>query len=108
MNEQATSPTQQATGIFLVVLSAVLTAVVPTSARLAYDAGATTLTVLSARGIIAVAVLSLAMLAMGQSFAMRRKALLACLFAGIAYQSGSPDLLHAPFASGADRTSAPD
>ena len=85
MNEQATSPTQQATGIFLVVLSAVLTAVVPTSARLAYDAGTTTLTVLSARGIIAVAVLSLAMLAMGQSFAMRRKALLACLFAGIAY-----------------------
>ena len=57
----------------------------PTAAKLALEAGATTLTVLSARGLIAVAVLSLAMLATGQRFAIGREALMACLLAGIAY-----------------------
>jgi drug/metabolite transporter (DMT)-like permease len=79
------SSSRQATGIFLVVLSAILTAVVPTAAKLALEAGATTLTVLSARGLIAVVVLSLAMLAIGQRFAIGRGALMACLLAGIAY-----------------------
>lgn len=78
-------PSQQVVGISLVVVSAILTAVVPTAAKLAYDAGTTTLTVLSARGLIAVAVLSLAMLVTGQSFAIGRKALLACFLAGVAY-----------------------
>jgi drug/metabolite transporter (DMT)-like permease len=58
---------------------------VPTAAKLALEAGAMTLTVLSARGLIAVAVLSLAMLATGQRFAIGREALMACLLAGIAY-----------------------
>jgi hypothetical protein len=59
--------------------------VVPTAAKLALEAGTTTLTVLSARGLIAVAVLSLAMLATGQRFTIGREALLASLLAGIAY-----------------------
>jgi drug/metabolite transporter (DMT)-like permease len=58
---------------------------VPTAAKLAHDAGTTTLTVLSARGLIAVVVLSLTMFATGQRFAIGRKALLACILAGLAY-----------------------
>jgi drug/metabolite transporter (DMT)-like permease len=85
MPAETGSSSRQATGILLVVLSAILTAVVPTAAKLALEAGATTLTVLSARGLIAVAVLSLAMLATGQRFAIGREALMACLLAGIAY-----------------------
>ena len=85
MPAETGSSSRQATGILLVVLSAILTAVVPTAAKLALEAGATTLTVLSARGLIAVAVLSLAMVATGPRFAIGREALMACLLAGIAY-----------------------
>lgn len=85
MNTETAPSSRKVDGISLVVLSAILTAVVPTAAKLAQDAGATTLTVLSARGLIAVVVLSLAMLATGQRFLLGRKALLACLLAGIAY-----------------------
>jgi drug/metabolite transporter (DMT)-like permease len=85
MNIDLAPSSRQATGITLVVLSAILTAVVPTAAKLALEAGATTLTVLSARGLIAVVVLSLAMLVTGQRFAIGRGALMACLLAGVAY-----------------------
>jgi drug/metabolite transporter (DMT)-like permease len=85
VNPDRESSSRQATGISLVVLSALFTAVVPTAAKLAHDAGTTTLTVLSARGLIAVVVLSLTMFATGQRFAIGRKALLACILAGLAY-----------------------
>ena len=76
---------QQAIGIRLVLVSAVVTAVAPTAAKLALDAGATTLTVLSARSLIAVAVMSVAMIATGQRLAIGRQAALFSLLAGISY-----------------------
>lgn len=85
MKSELSDGSRQAAGILLVVVSAVVTAVSPTAAKVALEAGATTLTVLSARGLITVVVMWLALMALGQGVAVGRQAGLFGLLAGIAY-----------------------
>jgi drug/metabolite transporter (DMT)-like permease len=72
-------------GVMLVLLSGVAIAVVPTSAKLAFGAGANTLTVVTLRGVVAIALMGLFMAASGQSFRLPRRTLAPCAAAGLAH-----------------------
>jgi len=72
-------------GVLLVLLSGVAIAVVPTSAKLAFDAGANTLTVVTLRGVVGLALMALFMAAFGQSFRLPARTLIPSAAAGLAH-----------------------
>ncbi|WP_019998510.1 EamA family transporter [Aureimonas ureilytica] len=72
-------------GILLVLLSACAIATVQTFARLAFDAGSNTLTVVTVRATIGAAIIALFMVGTSADFRMKRSALLLCLLIGGAY-----------------------
>ena len=72
-------------GILLVLLSGIAIAVVPTSAKLAFEAGANTLTVITLRGVVGMALMALFMAASGQSFRLPALICMPCAAAGLAH-----------------------
>jgi drug/metabolite transporter (DMT)-like permease len=72
-------------GAFLVVLSAAAIAVVPTLARLAYDGGSDTLTVITSRSIVTAAICFLVMAVLGRPPILRGGALRLSLALGVLY-----------------------
>ena len=72
-------------GAFLVVLSAAAIAVVPTLARLAYDGGSDTLTVITSRSIVTAGICFLVMAALGRPLIIRGSALRISLALGLLY-----------------------
>jgi drug/metabolite transporter (DMT)-like permease len=72
-------------GAFLVVLSAAAIAVVPTLARLAYDGGSDTLTVITSRSIVTAVTCFVVMAALGRPLAIRGSALRISLILGLLY-----------------------
>lgn len=81
----ANASSNQLSGALLVLLSAAAIAVVPTAARLAFEAGSNTLTVVTLRGVIGVALMAAVTVISRQSFSVPRAALLPCIAAGLAY-----------------------
>ena len=82
MNQSSSA--RQITGIALILLSAICFAVGPTAAKLAFNSGSNTLTVVTLRGLIGGVLLGLLIATFRQGFAMSRIALrwtfLCCLF----------------------------
>ena len=78
----------QAAGVLLVLSSTVAFAVGPTAARVAFDNGANTLTVVALRGVVAAALMALLVLAARQGFAIGRAAWRWCLWCG-AFQAAA-------------------
>jgi drug/metabolite transporter (DMT)-like permease len=76
---------RQLVGAFLVVLSAAAIAVVPTLARLAYDGGSDTLTVITSRSIVTAGACFLVMAALGRPLVIRGSALRISLALGVLY-----------------------
>lgn len=72
-------------GAGLVVLSTFAIAIVPTLAKLSYDAGSNTLTVITARSILSVALTALVMLLLRQSARIPFGARLMCWGTGLCY-----------------------
>lgn len=72
-------------GAFLVVMSAAAIAVVPTLARLAYDGGSDTLTVITFRSIVTAGTCFLVMAVLGRPLAIRGSALRISLALGVLY-----------------------
>ena len=72
-------------GAFLVVLSAAAIAVVPTLARLAYDGGSDTLTVITSRSIVTAGACFLVMAALGRPLVICGSALRISLALGVLY-----------------------
>ena len=72
-------------GVSFVLLSGAAIAVVPTAAKFAFEAGANTLTVVTLRGVLGVALTALLMVASGQAFGGTRRTLALCLCAGLAH-----------------------
>jgi drug/metabolite transporter (DMT)-like permease len=75
----------QATALAMVVLSTVAIAIVPSFARLAYDGGSDTVTVVAVRSAVTVALTALAMAALHRPFAIARRPLLLSLGSGVCY-----------------------
>lgn len=73
----------------MVVLSTIAIAIVPTAAKLAYEAGSNTLTVLSMRGVIAVALIAGLIAIRGGTFRASRTSLMYCLVSGLFYTAMS-------------------
>ena len=85
-NARATSARRlQLLGAFLVVLSAAAIASVPTLARLAYDGGSDTLTVITSRSIVTAAACFLVMAVLGRPLVIRGTALCISLALGVLY-----------------------
>jgi drug/metabolite transporter (DMT)-like permease len=76
---------RQLLGASLVTLSTVAIAVVPSLARLAYDGGSNTLTVIAGRSIVTAAMCFLVTAMLGRPLRMRRRPLLVTLGMGLAY-----------------------
>lgn len=76
---------KRATGILLVLASTVAFAVGPTAARLAFDDGSNTLTVVTLRGAIGAALMALLIPISRQGFGLDRRAWRWCLYCGIFY-----------------------
>lgn len=72
-------------GVLLVLLSGMAIAIVPTSAKLAFDTGANTLTVVTLRGVVGMALMALFMAATSQSFRLPERTLVPCAAAGLAH-----------------------
>ena len=72
-------------GVSLVLLSGAAIAVVPTAAKFAFEAGASTLTVVTLRAVLGVALTALLMVASGHAFGGTRRTLALCLCAGLAH-----------------------
>ncbi|HEY1385027.1 MAG TPA: DMT family transporter [Dongiaceae bacterium] len=72
-------------GAFLVVLSAAAIAIVPTLARLAYDGGSDTLTLITSRSIVTAATCFLVMAVLGRPLVIRGSALRISLVLGLLY-----------------------
>jgi drug/metabolite transporter (DMT)-like permease len=68
MDEAPAFTRRYAIGVALVVISTIALSIAPTGARLAYDAGSNTLTVVALRGLIAMVLLAVCLLALGASF----------------------------------------
>lgn len=75
----------QAIGAAMVVLSTLAIAIVPTFTKLAFDGGSNTLTVITARSILTVALTWLVMVVLGQSLRLGRTPLLISIVTGIFY-----------------------
>lgn len=80
---------RQLTGIALVLLSTVAIAIVPTAAKLAYEAGSNTLTVVTMRGVIAVALIAALIVVSGKGFRTTRAALKLSIISGLFYTAMS-------------------
>lgn len=76
---------RQILGAALVILSTVAIAIVPSFAKLAYEGGSDTLTVITGRSLVTAGVCFLAVLATGRSLRMPRRALLLSLGLGALY-----------------------
>lgn len=76
---------RQLFGAALVVLSAAAIAIVPTFAKLAYDGGSDTLTVITARSIVSAAACLLVMTVLGRSLIISRSALTISVMLGLIY-----------------------
>ena len=72
-------------GISLVLLSGAAIAIVPTSAKLAFEAGSNTSTVVALRGVVGMALMILFMAASRQSFRLPDRTLAPCAAAGLAH-----------------------
>jgi drug/metabolite transporter (DMT)-like permease len=72
-------------GVLLVLLSGLAIAIVPIAAKLALEAGANTLTVVTLRGVVGMALMALIMVAAGQSFQLPARTLAPCAAAGLAH-----------------------
>ena len=72
-------------GVLLVLLSGMAIAIVPTAAKLAFESGANTLTVITLRGLVGMALMALFMAASGQSFQLPARTLGPCAAAGLAH-----------------------
>jgi drug/metabolite transporter (DMT)-like permease len=72
----------QAIGVLLVLASTIAFAVGPTAAKVAFDNGANTLTVVALRGVVAAALMALLVLATRQGFGVDRAAWRWCLCCG--------------------------
>jgi drug/metabolite transporter (DMT)-like permease len=75
---------QRAAGVLLVLLSAAAFAVGPTAARLAFEDGSNTLTVVAVRGAVGLALTALLIASLGSGFRIGQQALGASLCAGAA------------------------
>lgn len=75
----------RATGVLLVLASTVAFAVGPTAAKLAFDDGSNTLTVVTLRGAIGAALMALLILVSRQGFGVDRRAWRWCLYCGVFY-----------------------
>ena len=84
-NTKAVDRSLQLFGAFLVVLSAAAIAVVPTLARLAYDGGSDTLTVITTRSIVTAGTCLLVMAGLGRPFVISGTALRISLALGLLY-----------------------
>jgi drug/metabolite transporter (DMT)-like permease len=82
---QPRSSTSQAIGVGMVLVSTIAIAIVPTFARLAYDGGSNTLSVITARSISTVALTWLLMASMGQSARIKRRPLAISMATGVCY-----------------------
>ena len=78
-------PRDRLIGVSLVLLSSAAIATVPIAAKLAFQAGSNTLTVVTLRGIVGVALIALFMAASGQAFGITRRTLALCAGAGLAH-----------------------
>jgi drug/metabolite transporter (DMT)-like permease len=76
---------QRLIGVLLVLLSGAAIAIVPTSAKFAFEADANTLTVVTLRGVVGLALMVLFMAASGQSFRLPGRTLAPCAAAGLAH-----------------------
>jgi drug/metabolite transporter (DMT)-like permease len=76
-------------GISLVLLSGMAIAVVPTSAKLAFDAGSNTLTVLAVRGLIGTALMAVLVAASDRTFGVGKRAFGLCVAIGLAHAAVS-------------------
>lgn len=72
-------------GVLLVLFSGLAIAIVPTSAKFAFEADANTLTVVTLRGVVGLALMALFMAATGQSFRLPRRTFAPCAAAGLAH-----------------------
>jgi drug/metabolite transporter (DMT)-like permease len=79
------APRRHILGSAMVVLSAVAIAVVPSFAKLAYEGGSNTLTVITARSIMSVALIWLVMMGLGQTFRLGREPMMISLASGVCY-----------------------
>ncbi len=85
MPENHSAPRARLIGISLVLLSTAAIAIVPTAAKLAFDGGSNTLTVVTVRGAIAVAMMSVLVLVSGKGFRAGGQVLKWCLVSGLFY-----------------------
>jgi drug/metabolite transporter (DMT)-like permease len=76
---------RQLLGTALVILSTISIAVVPSFAKLAYDGGSNTLTVITARSILTVVLTWLVIISLRQAVRINRKPLLISLGTGVCY-----------------------
>lgn len=76
---------QQAIGMVLIVVSTIAIAIVPSLAKLAYEGGSNTLTVITGRSIFSVAITFLLVLILRQPIAIARRPLLIGLGVGVGY-----------------------
>ena len=76
---------RQAAGVLLVLASTIAFAVGPTAVRLALDDGSNTLTVVTLRGVVGAALMSLLVPLSRQGFGVDRRALRWCLYCGVLY-----------------------
>ena len=72
-------------GTGLVIISTVAIAIVPSLARIAYDGGSNTLTVITARSILSVLLTCVIIILCRQTLQIARKPLLLCTAAGVCY-----------------------
>ncbi|SEP16413.1 Threonine/homoserine efflux transporter RhtA [Rhodospirillales bacterium URHD0017] len=72
-------------GVLLVLLSGLAIAIVPTAAKVAFEGGANTLTVVTLRGVVGVALMALFMVTVGQSFRLPARTFAPCAAAGFAH-----------------------
>jgi drug/metabolite transporter (DMT)-like permease len=75
----------EAIGLAMVVLSTVAIAIVPGFAKLAYVGGSNTLTVITTRSIVSVALTWLAMISLGQTVRIARRPMMISLAMGVCY-----------------------
>lgn len=83
--DTATTGRQRLIGVLLVLLSGAAIAIVPTSAKFAFEAEANTLTLVTLRGVVGLVLMALFMAASSQSFRLPRRTFAPCAAAGMAH-----------------------
>lgn len=85
MHEAPAFTRRHAIGVVLVVISTIALSTAPTAAKIAYDAGSNTLTVLALRGLIAIALMAACLLVLGGSLRANAVAIAYSALAGAFY-----------------------